>query len=122
MYSSLLFHIPTQKPVLRSTRLQLRAVALERINILLELAIAEVSVSVEEANRQAGIARRLAMKYNVRLPYHKRRFFCRGCHAFIPPGLGARIRVNSSGNIVKTTCLLCGHVSRKILVRRLKAK
>ncbi len=68
------------------------------------------------AKRQAELARKVMLRYNVRLDYSLRRFICRGCKKLIVPGVNARVRLgHGRPACLRITCTDCGHVSRKIL-------
>lgn len=70
----------------------------------------------ELAERQARLAKKIAMRYRVRLSYEARQLFCKKCKAFIVPGKSARVRVGrAKTRAVRITCLRCGHTYRKIM-------
>ncbi|MCS7117046.1 MAG: RNase P subunit [Nitrososphaerota archaeon] len=100
---------------MKSLRARWRELARQRVDILLENAIKNATIDMNLAQRQAQIARRICMKYNLRLPYEKRQLFCRGCKRFIIPGLNARVRLSRKIKAVVITCMECGHVYHKIL-------
>jgi ribonuclease P protein subunit RPR2 len=102
---------------MRASRSQLKALARHRVNILLSEALETSKDDLNLANRQAEIARKICLKYNIRLPYFERQLFCRKCKSFIVPGVTSRIRLDYKPKAVKITCLKCGHVYRKILLR-----
>jgi len=92
-------------------------IARERIDILMRGADqAALAGRMVLADRYVAIARRVGMRYNVRVPTAHRRSFCRGCYRFHLPGVSSRTRL-SRGRVV-TTCLICGHVSRIPLGQR----
>jgi ribonuclease P protein subunit RPR2 len=80
---------------------------------------ASVKTSKEDmalARRQAELARKVMLRYNVRLDYSLKRFICHGCKKLIVPGLNARVRLGSGKPPeIHVTCLECGRVNRKIL-------
>jgi len=89
-------------------------VARERIELLMGQAEkAALSGSMDLADRYVEMARRVGMRYNVRIPRAHRRKFCRRCHGFMLPGSTSRTRL-SRGRVVHT-CLRCGHVNRRPL-------
>lgn len=68
------------------------------------------------AARQAALARKVALRFNVRFAYSLRRFTCRGCKGLLVPGVNARVRLGGKGRkALVVTCLDCGRVNRKIL-------
>jgi ribonuclease P protein subunit RPR2 len=100
---------------LRAPRAQQKALAKSRVRILLAKAIETAKEDPELAQRQAAIARRIILRYNIRLPYSEKRLFCHGCKRLLIPGSNARVRLGYRPKAVKITCLECGHVYRKIL-------
>lgn len=94
-----------------------KEIAKERIDILVKSALKEKDEAL--AARQAQQAKKIAMRFRVRLPYEARQLYCKKCKAFIVPGRGARVRVGSRAKTraIRITCLQCGHTYRKILGR-----
>ncbi len=105
-----------------------REIALSRIKKLFNLADKVVNEYKEGdldfgkklANRYVEIARRISMKYKVRIPSELKRRFCKKCHSFLIPGLNVRVRIQ--GNKVVYTCLECGNIMRFPYVREIKKK
>lgn len=96
-----------------------KEIALQTAKEILEFAIKTSKDDLEMAERQAQLARRILMKFNLKPGYEFKRFFCHKCKRFIVPGINARIRINSKRKALTTTCMSCGYVNRKIL-RKLK--
>ncbi|MEO9362919.1 MAG: RNase P subunit [Nitrososphaera sp.] len=95
---------------------QVREMARERIEILVAGALKEQEASL--ASRQADLAKKVAMRHRVRMPYSTRQLFCKKCKAFIVPGRTSRVRLGRSGTrAVRITCALCGHTYRKIIAQ-----
>ena len=95
---------------------RIKELAKERIDILIAYALKEKDEDL--ASRQAELAKKVAMRFRVRLPYEARQLFCKKCKAFIVPGKSARIRLGrSKTRAIRITCLKCGHIYRKILAR-----
>jgi RNase P subunit RPR2 len=70
------------------------------------------------AKEQAALARKVKLRFNVRLDPSLRRFTCRGCKGLLVPGVNARVRLgHGKDTILRVTCLDCGRVNRKILDR-----
>jgi ribonuclease P protein subunit RPR2 len=93
---------------------QAKELARERIDILVANALQERDDGL--AGRQAKLAKKIAMRYRVRLPYDIRQLYCKKCKAFIVPGKTARVRVGrSKTKAVRVTCLKCGHTYRKVV-------
>jgi len=114
-----------------------RELALQRINRLFELAEAEAEAEAEveveaeaeaeatkttagsgreeggrdRSERYVQLARKIGMRYRVRIPRHLKMRFCKNCHAFLIPGRNARVRLK--GENLTTTCLRCGKQTRR---------
>ncbi len=92
-------------------------VARERIDLLMvEADRAALAGSIELADRYVELARRVGMRYNIRVPTAHRRRFCRGCYGYLLPSVTSRTRLQR-GRVV-TTCLRCGHVMRLPMASR----
>ena len=91
-------------------------IAMERMQILVDNAIANARTDSELSQRQASIARRISTKYKIRMPYYLRMVFCKKCKSFIAPGINSRIRLGrTSVKSIRISCNLCGHTYRKII-------
>ena len=89
--------------------------ATEAAKTLLELSTTTAHEDLGLAKRQAALARKLMLRYNVRFGWDLRRFYCHGCKQLMVPGVNARVRL--AGGYVLTTCANCGHVNRKSLAQ-----
>ena len=99
----------------RRTALMVR-VAAERISDLFALAQQEASVGRPElADRYVALARRIGMRYNVRLLPEYSSLYCRGCSRFWVEGRTVRTRLRSGYRV--RTCLGCGR-ERRVPYRR----
>ncbi len=85
-------------------------IAKERIEILFKQANGIVSKDNALADRYVQLARKIGMRFNVRIPRELRRKFCRKCYSYLKPGVTCRQRTKNS--IVQITCLKCGHINR----------
>jgi ribonuclease P protein subunit RPR2 len=86
-------------------------VAHERIGALFSLAENEARRGPSPfPNRYVGLARRIGMRYNVRLPSELREYYCRRCSAHWIEGRTVRTRLRSGRRV--RTCLVCGSVRR----------
>ncbi len=89
-----------------------RRIALERMVVLFRLAEKEaLHGRAPRARRYVDLARRIGMRYNVRVPPEFKRRFCKECLAYLVPGVNARVRVGRGRVVV--TCLGCGAVQRR---------
>ncbi|GEM_PF-248323 len=85
-----------------------REIALSRIEKLIEMAEKMKFEDYELSKRCVTIARKIAMKYRVRIPKELRNF-CKKC---LYPYRHDRMRVRVRKNRVVITCLNCGYVKR----------
>src|SRR2546430_15561422 len=69
-----------------------RRIALERMTRLFGLAESEaLQRHAGRARRYVELARRIGMRYNVRVPAPFKRSFCKKCLAFLLPSVSARV-------------------------------
>jgi len=103
---------------LRPNRADVKKIAQERIDILLNEAVQGLQEGSEIAQRYVALARRIGMRYKVRIPSRWRLFICRGCHRLILPGINSRVRLQKRREHHLTiTCLECGHIKRMPIKR-----
>ena len=96
----------------------LRAIALERMEILIHNAISNAKTNPQLSQRQALLARKISMRHKVRMPYELRMSFCKKCKSFIAPGINSKIRLGrTSIKSIRITCKLCGHTYHKIIAQ-----
>ena len=68
------------------------------------------------AREQAALARRVKLKFNVRLDPSLTRFTCRGCKGLLVPGVNARVRLgHGKQTVLRVTCADCGRVNRRVV-------
>lgn len=92
----------------RSRRKKVRIV-LERIPILFKKARKVFDKEPVLAQHYVNLARKMCMRYNVRLPPEFRRMICRHCKGFILPGKNCTVRIKQEREThLVTTCLICG--------------
>ncbi len=96
----------------RTTRSEVRTIALERFDILLRLAKEVVAADQGLARRYVELARKISMRTKVRIPAPDKRFLCKNCGLPLVPGRNARVRTSKGNPRVVTTCLSCGVVKR----------
>jgi len=86
-------------------------IATERMAILMRLAdLSARQGETQLADRYAGLARALGMRYNIRLPPEFKRRLCRSCGSYLVPGRNLRVRLRPRRTV--HTCLKCGNVKR----------
>jgi ribonuclease P protein subunit RPR2 len=86
-------------------------IAKERISILFDLALKELKKHPERSIRYVELARKIGLRYNVRLRKLKR-VFCKKCNTVLIPGYTSRIRISSKEKIIKIKCLNCQKIYR----------
>lgn len=96
-----------------NNKLQVKEIARERIELLVAAALAEGDPDL--AGKQARLAKKIAMRHRVRLPYGARQLFCKKCKSFIMPGRTSRVRIGGKKTVC-ITCLHCGHTYRKVMM------
>jgi ribonuclease P protein subunit RPR2 len=102
---------------LKGRKAEVKELARERIEILLASALREKDEGL--AAMQADLAKKIAMRHRVRLPYKMRQLFCKKCKAFIVPGRTARVRIGrASTKAVRLTCVICGHTYRRVIAKK----
>jgi ribonuclease P protein subunit RPR2 len=93
----------------------------ERIDILFDLAEEEAKVhKFHRANRYVDLARKIGMRYNVRVPSQYKRRYCKFCHSYLVPSVNSRVRVRN--NKIVVSCDNCGGIMRMPFVREDKEK
>lgn len=87
------------------------AIAKERIVILFQQAEKKAILGeLDLADRYVEIARKIGMRYNVRIPKDLKRRFCKNCYSYLLPGLTCRQRMKKG--IVTIHCLQCNKIMR----------
>ena len=95
-----------------------RGDAVKIVRQLTEASVATAPKDLPLAKEQAALARRLRLRFNIRLDSSLKRYTCRGCKSLIVPGVNARVRLgHGKPPTIRITCSECGHVNRKILRR-----
>lgn len=95
---------------------RLRAAALSKVEYMMGMAVAAHRSDPRLAGRYAALAWRMGTRHRVRMPRELRMLFCRRCKSFMPPGGGARTRLGGGPpRAVRTTCLRCGHIHRRVM-------
>lgn len=92
-------------------------IAKERMHILLDLAEkTALEGDLEHASRYASLARRIGMRYNVRMPRGHKLVICRKCDSYILSSRTSRVRL--TGKRLTRQCLKCGSYYRMPLKGR----
>jgi RNase P subunit RPR2 len=100
------------------TRKAARGDVAELVRQLTESSVSLARKDLGMAKEQAALARRVRLRFNVRLDSSLKRYTCRGCKSLIVPGVNARVRLgHGKPAAIRITCSECGRVNRKILRR-----
>lgn len=87
-------------------------IAKERIEILFSLAKKEFKNHPERTKRYVELARKIGLRYNVRLSQELKREFCKNCLSLLKPGVTSQVRLDRKNRTVNTICLNCNKVYR----------
>ena len=98
-----------------------RAIARQRIHHLFREADRRAMEGrLELANRYVYLARKIAMRYLVRIPKQYRHRFCRKCNSYLLPGKTCRVRLKKHRVVI--TCYNCGGKKRYPYIREIKER
>jgi ribonuclease P protein subunit RPR2 len=89
---------------------KLKEIALQRVNDLMKEAKDNVKEDKELSRKYVQLARKIAMKVNLRLPKEIKIKFCKYCDSYWTPGKNLRVRVDK--NKIIYYCLDCKHFRR----------
>jgi ribonuclease P protein subunit RPR2 len=92
-----------------------KQIALRRIEILFNNALSNAKNNPGLAQRQAEIAKKISMKFKIKMPFEISSSFCKKCKKFIAPGIASKIRIGSKPKSIRVTCSYCNHTYRKII-------
>ena len=87
-----------------------RSIAIQRIRLLFRLAEDKFHNEPDLSDRYVELARKISMKYKVRIPRELKRRFCKHCYSSLKPGRNLRIRIHKSRVIYY--CLRCRNYMR----------
>ena len=88
-----------------------KEIARERINTLLkEAENSTISGKKEFAKRYVYLARRIAMRYRIKIPREKRMWICKNCYSYLCTGVNCRIRIKR--NTITIFCEECKSYKR----------
>jgi len=101
---------PTEMSRRRKKRRFINDIVSQRIDRLFDIASSDFAADSARSDRYVAHARRLAMRYRVRLGKTHKMQFCRNCGAYFVYGINARVRVKNKRTVI--TCLRCNDVRR----------
>src|SRR3989344_644659 len=87
-----------------------KAIALERIYRLFELAEGEFAKHPERSKRYVQLARKIGTRNRAKIPNELKMQFCKKCGAFLEKGKNAEYI--KEGKLLAVTCLECGFVKK----------
>src|SRR2546428_4041026 len=82
-----------------------------RIQILFDLAEKELKKHPERSRRYVELARKIGLRYNIRLGKIKKEF-CKKCNTLLKPSLTSKVRIDSQKKVIETVCLNCNQIAR----------
>ena len=97
-------------------------IAKERIAKLFKLAEKEFEKHPARSKRYVELARKIGMRYNVRLTKQQKRKFCKACNNLLKQGVTARVRTDSKNRAIVIKCLKCNKIYRYPYTRTDKEK
>jgi ribonuclease P protein subunit RPR2 len=87
-------------------------IAQERIEILFKMAKEEFENHPERAKRYVELARKIGLRYNIRLSEEVKRSFCKRCNALLYLGKNTEELEKKHPNIKLFKCLNCGEIKK----------
>ncbi len=99
-----------------------KRIAKERIEILFREAKSQSKEHPDRANRYVFLARKLAMKYRIKLDKKFKRLFCKHCYHYFIHGKNVEVRTNPKTRAVEYLCLDCKEITRFPYTREKKEK
>lgn len=82
-----------------------KELAIEKIKTLFSEAEKQFSKNPKLSNRYVDLARKISMKFNIRMPKELKRKFCKHCYSYLVPDKNCRVRIHKSRVIY--SCLNC---------------
>lgn len=102
---------------------EFQSIARERIERLFEQASSTAKEgNLDKASRYVFLARKLTMKYSLRLSREQRRKFCHYCYKYLQPGKSVTVKINPKTQSVEYTCKACGKINRYPYIKEKKGK
>ena len=92
-----------------------KQIATKRMEILFNNALSNAKNNPGLAQRQAEIAKKISLKFKIKMPFEISSSFCIKCNKFIAPGIASKIRLGSKPKSIRITCSYCNHTYRKII-------
>ncbi|MBR9677957.1 MAG: ribonuclease P [Nanoarchaeota archaeon] len=99
---------------------QEKKIAVERMEILFELAKQTVKKDEEQAKKYVKIIKKINTKTKTRIPPKIKHFLCKKCDSVLIPGYNATVRMKQGRKI--TRCKECKEIKRQPYTREKKLK
>jgi ribonuclease P protein subunit RPR2 len=93
-----------------------RRIAEERIKELFRQADLAFDERPDLSNRYVEMARKISMKFKVKIPPTLKRKFCKHCYHYLRPGKTCRVRIAKSRVIYY--CLKCKNFMRFVIKKK----
>jgi ribonuclease P protein subunit RPR2 len=87
-------------------------IANDRINILFSLAKKMYRKYPDRSKRYVQLARKIGLRYNIRLRKKQKKLFCKKCNSFLVYGYSASVRLDSKNKTLIIKCLNCKNIYR----------
>ena len=93
-----------------------RKIAKERVDVLFQQAKQIFPKNPVRANRYVDLARKIAMKVNIRMPKKFKRQYCKHCFSFLQSGVNSTTRIRDRKVVIY--CKECKKYTRIPLAKR----
>jgi ribonuclease P protein subunit RPR2 len=87
-------------------------IAKERMSILFSLAKKELGKHPERSRRYIELAKKIGLRYNIRLSRELKRGFCKNCNTLLVSGKTCINRLDSAKKTINIICKNCGNIIR----------
>jgi len=87
-------------------------IARERIDILFDLAEKNFRKKPEQSYRYMKLARKISLRYNIRMKIEQKRKFCKKCNSLLLPGSTSSVRLDSKRKLLIIKCKNCNTLYR----------
>ena len=93
-----------------------KQIAMKRMEILFNNALSNAQINPGLAQRQAEIAKKISLKFKIKMPFEISSSFCKKCKKFIVPSVTSKVRIGRSNvKSIRITCNFCNHTYRKLI-------
>ena len=75
---------------------EFRKIALDRIKKLFKEADSVFKENPKLSNRYVTLARKIAMKYKIKIPSNLKKKYCKYCYSYLKPGQNCRVRIRDN--------------------------